>query len=229
MTTSDSSDLLSAVEVLARFLHGEPLTSSIGTLEQALTGSRGSGVNQIVAAHGITAELLFSASAVREHLGRISDVIHAAAIALALPQLLDPDERLGHPSLGAGNDPSRPYDVETNLRVAEFKLGRWTGSDAMRKRLLVKDFVHLGADPTDRIRELYVIGPQPLRFLNTTRASIAWALDRAPGSQELFTKRYGSLQTRVSVFVAEHGAEVSVIDLEQRLPLLFGATASASD
>jgi hypothetical protein len=218
---ADSADLLTAVETLATFLQRAPLTSSVAELERALNTRQGSEVREIVAGHGITAELLLSAIAVRKQLGRINDVVHAAAIALALPHLLEPDEKLGHPSLAAGNDPSRPYDIETDRRVAEFKLGRWTGADAMRKRQLVKDFVHLAADPTDRIRDLYVIGPQPWHFLKTTRASVAWALDRSPATRELFASEFGSLQTRISAFVCEQGANVNVIDLEQRLPDLF--------
>lgn len=68
-------------------------------------------------------ELLRSAFYARAEFGRINDLIHAAAIALALPHLLATGEVLKRPSLAAGNDPSRPFDVETDRRVAEFNLG----------------------------------------------------------------------------------------------------------
>ena len=70
-------------------------------------------------------------------------MIHAAGIALALPHLLGPAEALMRPSLAAGNDKSRPFDVETQERAMEFKFARWDGNDAMRKRGVVKDLVHL--------------------------------------------------------------------------------------
>jgi hypothetical protein len=41
-------------------------------------------------------------------------VIHATAIGVDLPHLLEAGEVLKRPSLGAGNDPSRPSDVETD-------------------------------------------------------------------------------------------------------------------
>lgn len=105
---------------------------------------------------------------VRERIGRVSDVIHAAAIGLSLPVLLQPGEEvITRPSLAAGNDISRPFDLETNCRVAEFKLSRWTGSDAMRKRRTFKDLVHLAAEGSSRAAELYVLGDKPIHFLQT--------------------------------------------------------------
>jgi hypothetical protein len=91
-----------------------------------------------------------------------------------LVELLEPDETLRRPSLAAGNDPSRPYDVETDQRIAEFKLAQWGGNDAMRKRHVFKDLVHLAADSSGRRPELYVLGQQPRRFLSETRSSAAW-------------------------------------------------------
>ena len=42
--------------------------------------------------------------------------------------MLEPGERLANrPSLAAGNDPSRTFDLETDRRVAEFKLAIWNG------------------------------------------------------------------------------------------------------
>jgi hypothetical protein len=111
--------------------------------------------------------------------GRINDVIHAVAIALTLPRLLEPGERLKRPSLAAGNDPSRPFDIETDRRAAEFKLSRWTGHDAGRKRQLFKDLVHLAAaDVSERSVELYVLGTRPQQFLTTTSSTAGWALNR---------------------------------------------------
>lgn len=85
----------------------------------------------MIRASGADHELLSAAITVRRDLGRISDLIHAAAIVLVLPQVLEDGEQIiNRPSLAAGNDPSRPYDLETNRRVAEFKLSRWAGTDA---------------------------------------------------------------------------------------------------
>lgn len=129
----------------------------------------------------VVPELLASALTVRESLGRINDLIHACGILLVLPHLLGEGEHITvRPSLGAGNDPNRPYDVETDQRIAEFKLTRWRGADAMRKRQTFKDLVMLAADTSGRRAELFVIGPEPRRFLTTSTSTAAWALDRTP-------------------------------------------------
>jgi len=134
---------------------------------------------------------------------------------------MEPGEVLYRPSLAAGNDPSRPFDVETTLRVAEFKLARWDGSDAMRKRQLFKDLVHLAADTSERSAELFVLGELPLRFLRRTRSSAGWALDRFPAARKLFGERFGTLDVPISDFVKGPGSRVKVIDLEERMPALF--------
>ena len=151
----------------------------------------------------------------------MNDVIHAAAIAVALSEILEAGETLHRPSLGAGNDPSRPFDLETDRRVAEFKLGRWRGADAMRKRQLFKDLVHLAAEPSDRVRHLFVLGSQPIHFLTTSRSTAAWALDRFPAARAAFTQDFGSLEVEIREFTATHGKHVDIVNLEHRWPALF--------
>jgi hypothetical protein len=63
---------------------------------------------------------------------------------------------LVRPSLAAGNTPERLFDVETDRRIAEFKLARWDGSDGGRQQPIVKDLVRLAADTSGRKAELYL-------------------------------------------------------------------------
>jgi len=104
------------------------------------------------------------------------------------------------------------------MRVAEFKLAQWTGADVMRKRQTFKDFVCLAAETSGRQPELFVVGPEPIRFLRTSRSSAAWALDRAPAARQLFGERFGSLEVSIADFVAGTGARVRITDL---MPLLL--------
>jgi hypothetical protein len=169
---------------LSRFLSGRPLTNVIADLEGALDGTRPGEAMSLVADAGVDAQLLSATVAVRAGVGRLNDLIHAAGIARALPYLLEADETVtNRPSLAAGNDPSRPFDLETDRRICEFKFSRWTGSDAMRKRGVFKDFVELAADTSGRQAYLYVPGGRPGRFLRTTtsKASWAWTALRLPG------------------------------------------------
>lgn len=53
----------------------------------------------------------------------------------------------------------------------------------MRKRQTFKDLMMLAVDTSGRRAELFVIGPEPCRFLATSTSTAAWALDctgRAP-------------------------------------------------
>lgn len=121
-------------QALSRFLSGRPLTNVIADLEYSLDGVRPHEAGPLVADAGVDVQLLRATVAVRAGVGRLNDLIHAAGIALALPHLLDADETVtNRPSLAAGNDPSRPFDLETDRRICEFKFSRWSGSDAMRK------------------------------------------------------------------------------------------------
>ena len=123
-------DLRGALAPLLAFMGRQPLTRAIAELEASLGGRRGEEVSATIRRHDVSPDLLRSAFVARERFGRINDVIHATAIVLALPSLFDDDEVLKRPSLAAGNDPSRPFDIETNRRVAEFKFSRWDGHDA---------------------------------------------------------------------------------------------------
>lgn len=220
---SDNRDFQAALERLGGFLDDRSLTAIIAGLERALEGCDQDGLHEVLEGHAISPELLHAAMLLRERLGRISDVIHAAAIALVLAESMRPGEILSRPSLAAGNDPSRRYDVESDQRVAEFKLARWDGSDAMRKRHVFKDLVTLTADSSGRDAELYVLGDRPLRFLRETRSTARWALDRFPATRELFEDQFGSLDTPIPQFASGPARRVKIINLEEWLPGLFSA------
>lgn len=222
----DERDLEVAVRTLARFISDAPLTTTIAELEHDLDGRRKDEVEAIISARGFSSDLLRGAMLIRGRLGRINDLIHATAITLALSELMTPGEVLLRPSLAAGNDPSRPYDVETDRRVAEFKLSRWDGSDAMRKRQVFKDLVHLAADTSGRRAELYVLGTRPLRFLRETRSTAAWGLDRSPATRTLFEERFGHLDVPIRDFTNGPGSHVTILNLEEQLPDLFAPLSS---
>ena len=210
---------------LGEYMERGPLTASIAQLEHALAGCDHTDLSGQLEAHGMTPDVLRAAFVARENFGRINDLIHAAAISLALPHILEPGEKLRRPSLAAGNDPTRLYDVETDRRIAEFKLSRWDGHDGGRKRQLFKDLVHLAAaDHAGRSVELYVLGSRPAQFLATTRSVAEWGLNRgADRTRQLFEERFGSLQVPIPKFVSGPAAHVQIIDLEVRLPKVFAS------
>ena len=146
--------------LLAQFLEGGRLKKAVADLEYALKSANGEEVTRVATAAGLggsAGKSLFEAAVqTRQQLGRLNDLVHVAGISLALPLLLEAGEQLSNrPSLAAGNDPSRPFDVETDRRVMEFTFAVWqAGSNAARKRAVFHDLVHLAADQSGRRAEL---------------------------------------------------------------------------
>ena len=220
---SPEDDLPTQLAAVGAFLAQAPLRTTVADLELALGGCERDEVADVAAAHGMTVELLRSAIAAREALGKISDLIHAAAIALSLPHVLQPGERLMRPSLAAGNTKGRLFDIETDRRIAEFKLARWTGEDGARQKSAVKDLARLAADGSGRTAELYVRGPIAIGWLKSTRSSVRQQIKGFPPELAAFEQAFGDPGTAVSAFVADKAAHVHLLDIEQRVPHLFAA------
>jgi hypothetical protein len=211
--------LRQSVDLVSTFLARRPLAESIAGLEANVEHATGLEVQAASMASGVDPALLAAAVTVRREFGRIGELIHAAAILVLLPTLLEEGETLvNRPALASENDARRPFDVETNRRVAEFKLGRWAGGDAQRKREVFRDFVRLAADTSGRRPEIYLLGPEPARFLATSRQRVSWALERSPVTLRLFHERFGDVDVSVASFAAGPGARVRVVDAAPLLP-----------
>jgi hypothetical protein len=222
-TTTLRDGLRDAVDHLADFMAGLPLTSRVASLEDALVGADGASAATIADDSDVAAQTLEAALVVRDTFGRVSDVIHALVITLALPRILEPDEFITvRPSLAAGNDPSRKFDLETNKCVAEFKVSGWTGADAMRKRGAFVDLVHVALDESSREKYVYVLGDGSRRFLEGTSSSAAWGFNRKSSLQrDTFEARWGPAENiTISDFRRIHASDVRIVDLYDVLPEL---------
>lgn len=234
MTGDERTDLRTAGFLqLAKFLEGGRLKGVVADLEHELASASGTEASQATERVGMGGDpgvaLFMAAVQTRQQLGRINDLIHATGIALMLPAILESGEHLtNRPSLAAGNDASRPFDVETDRRIMEFKFGVWQpGSNAARKRGVFHDLLHLAAAPSERRPELYVVGPQAAKFLLTTKSKVSWALNRqAEKSQQLFEERFGSVDIPIPEFTKGPAAHVNIIDIKQLLPMLSAALSS---
>jgi hypothetical protein len=211
-----------AFDELVAFLTGENLTSRVARLEAGLDGSDHRQADVLASSSGLSAELIQAALMVRRHTCRIDDLIHASVITQLLPRILAEGERVARrPSLASGDDCTRPFDLETDRRVAEFEIAVWKGSDNRRGRALVTDLVHLAMADTDRTAELYVMGWRPIRFLTTSTVTVQWALDRAaPDLRSRFADRYGEREITVRDFTAGPAGHVTLHDLTTLLPAL---------
>ncbi|MEV0359011.1 DUF2283 domain-containing protein [Nocardia sp. NPDC050697] len=208
---------------LLKFLTDRDLTLHLADAEAALEHADSTMSAAVTTEYGFSDDLLDAALAVRAHVGRLSDVIHATVIARVLPAILEPGEVVARrPSLGAGNDPARPFDLETNRRIAEFKVAQWKGADTMRKRGVVADLVHLALADRDRRAQLFVVGTLPIHFLTTSKSTIEWALGRSsPHTRARFEARFGPASAHtVADFTREHGAHIELVDLTTLVPSL---------
>lgn len=206
-----------AFATIDAYLSGGSLTGTITSLETALAGSGPDEVQRILSDSGLDMDLIDSALVVRERVGMIDTLIHAAVITHVLPLILEPGEILTkRPSLGAGNDPERSFDLETSHRVAEFKVSSWKGRDGMRERGLFADVVGLSLDLTRRRRQVYVVGDLPVRFLRHSRRNAAKTLSKAA----LKLRTPAGLDEAATVATFTKAAGVEVVDLRTLLPTL---------
>jgi hypothetical protein len=79
----------------------------------------------------------------------------------------------------------------------------------------VQRLVHLATDTSGR--SAYVAGDRPLRFLDTTRASAAWALNRLPSGGPALRATLRKPVVALADFRAAHAAHVHVVDLQELL------------
>jgi hypothetical protein len=208
---------MEAFRRLDAFLRSSPLTSVLADLEAALVGADQDRASAVSIASGFDEGLVDSALVVRQRVGQLDTLIHAAVITQVIPRILEPGETvLKRPSLGAGNDADRVYDLETTRRIAEFKLSSWKGADGMRQRGLFADVVGLSLDETGRRRVMYVVGELPVRFLKTSRRNASKTLSKAA----LRLRTPPGLTPGVTVSEFTSASAIEVVNLTSILPRL---------
>jgi hypothetical protein len=196
---------------------GMSLTTSLASIEKELLGS---GVNEVEAfcsERGINAEFISSALDIKKVAGQINVIIHAAGIIRSLPGLLREDELVESLSLGAGNT-GRKFDLETNIRVAEFKFIDWQGgAETIRQNSIFKDFFELAEYETSKEKYLYVVDTRhPIKFF-TSRRSIASVLSRQPQLMVRLKEKYGGSVKTVNDYFEQNKNKVHICDVSSHI------------
>jgi hypothetical protein len=150
---------------------GALLTESLARIESSVVGLDADKLRVFCDGRSINSGFMSSAASVKKLVGQINVIIHAAGILCSLPSTLRPSEVVESVSLGAGNT-GRKFDLETNLRIVEYKFINWQGgSESIRQNGVFKDFYALAEFETRKSKHLYVVGTNhPLRFLRGGRA-----------------------------------------------------------
>ncbi len=110
---------------LSEFVRDD-LTTSLAGIESAIAGLDLGNCRDFLDDFSVSEDALSAAYGIKRLAGQINVTIHALGILSCLPHLLLEGERVESVSLGAGNA-GRKFDLETNLRIAEFKFINWRG------------------------------------------------------------------------------------------------------
>ena len=212
-------DYNGAIEGLKDFEQGN-LKKIISKLEAQAKDMGHKSIKNISLNSSIDSSLLLKLIDLKEAVGQINVDIHAIGIMLMLPQILQRGEVIELLSLGAGNT-GKKFDLETNMRIAEFKFIHWKGGpESIRKKSLFKDFYYLAEEKTKKERYLYVLGKEfPDKFL-TSSNSISSVLNRNETLRSEFRKHYNDRFTIVSEYYYSKKHLVNIEDMYQIIPSL---------
>jgi hypothetical protein len=182
-----------------------------------------------LATSGAKAEVLRGAGLVKQLASQINVVIHALGILLCLPHILRPREVIDYVSLGAGNT-GRTFDLETSLRVAEFKFIRWQGGpESIRQNSLFKDFYEMAKHETGKEKYLYVLGTKHgEKFFNGGR-SLSSVLSRNVTLRNKFNAKFGDCYRTVRDYYLPRKGRVVIQDVSPFVPGLVAAAVEAAD
>lgn len=209
-----------AVKTLERF-SGDDLTQTLSRIELSVEGRTSETCAPALLEHHAHPEALAAAGHIKRLAGQINVLVHALGMLLCLPELLAPDEVIERISLGAGNT-GKPFDLETDRRIAEFKFIAWQGGpESIRQNSLFKDFYGLAESHTTKSKHLYVLGTKsPLKFLNGGRA-LSSVLSKNVKLHEEFKLRYPEYRVVREYFQPRRG-HVRIEDVAPILPSLAG-------
>src|SRR5262249_32721491 len=129
-------------------------------------------------------------------------------------------------SLGAGNT-GKPFDLETDRRVAEFIFTNWWGGpESIRQNEIFKDFYHLAEFDTPKTRYLYVLETtHPLKFLRGGRSIFgkSGVVSKNQSLRDAFLDQYGTDRfTKVRDYYEYRQARIQLVGVATTVPELAG-------
>jgi len=216
-----------AIHLLQMF-RGADLTRTIYQIEKSLKGASADSYASVLTTSGAKAEVLGAAGLIKQLTGQINVVIHALGILLCLPHILRPGEIIDYVSLGAGNT-GRAFDLETNLRVAEFKFIHWQGGpESIRQNSLFKDFYEMAEHETRKEKYLYVLGTEHgEKFFNGGRALSS--VLRNVTLRNRFNEKFGDRYRTVRDYYLPRKGLVVIQDVSPFVPELVAVAVEAAE
>ena len=226
--TTSQINLVTALRAVEEFAKGDALTTRIASVEHELSHASREEIVARLTSKGFGEQTLLAALAIKAAAGQINVVIHALGILMSLEHVLVPGENVQSLSLGAGNT-GRPFDLETDRQIAEFKFIRWRGRDTIRQNSTFVDIFNLCSARTKRRRVLYVLDKaHPLRFLRGRRA-LASVLSKNAGAARRFSELHGTKYERVGQYYATIEKRIEIVDLRDLVPAFKKVSSDSMD
>ncbi len=216
---ADYNGLAVQIEKLVENFNSDKLSNSIAQWKQKLIHSTKSEVD-IFIQENPTKDFLNAAISIKPLIGQINVIVHALGILNCLPYILEPGEKIFNVNLGADSTKDS-FDLETNIRIAEFKFIDWKGSDSMRQQTTFKDYFQLSmAQKAHTIKKyLYLTDDKYfLKFLMGTR-KVGAVLGRFPKIIENSSDEI--MECSVNRFFNTKGKDVQIISLQEIYPKIF--------
>lgn len=213
--------LVGASELLQLF-RGKSFPDTVSTIERLFLGTDKVTVLPFLSERSLNDDLLAAALLIKHNASQIDEIVHTLGILLALPNILDQDERVESLSLAAGNT-GKGFDLETNKRIAEFTFIQWQGgSEVIRQNKIFKDFYFLAEAETPKLRELYVVGTDHAqKFFNSKRRLLSILNGNAKLGNS-FRGRYGERFRLVREYYLTKESFVGIKDVRSYLSIMKG-------
>lgn len=114
-----------------------------------------------------------AAQIIKKASAQVDEIVHASGILLAIKSWLNENEEIEYFSLGAANHKNK-FDLETKIRIAEFKFGKWNDSSAngTRRRGYFSNYVSLLT--SDDKRDKYFVMEDKIGFLKFIEKDAKW-------------------------------------------------------
>ena len=206
------AELNDAISKVSEFV-GDDLTERLFYFEYNLEGTNKTATLELLNSTSINFGLFNAADFIKHQVSQINTILHAVGVLALLPYILEDAETIESLSLGAGNT-NKQFDLQTNLRVAEFEFSEWKGHDSARQTSLFEDFYNLAEFKTVKSRYLYVNDTElQLKFLNSDRA-ISSVLNRKSKLDD-FQRKVGANFIRVNEYHNYRKSNVEIVDIAQ--------------
>ena len=202
------------IKSLIAFSEPKELAKTISSIESELKTKNKREIRNFLKKRKIDADIFNDALTIKSAIGQIHVYIHSIGILNYLPSIMEKDEKIEYLSLGAGNT-GKKFDLETNIRVAEFKFINWVGgSETIRQNSIFKDFYYLSEyESKGKKKYLYVFNLEIIKKFLTSKRSFSSILSKDKKLSKDFYYKYKKRYKTINDYYQDFKNRVIICDL----------------